>query len=344
MSWKKHWKHIPEEFYDMQGYKKDFPVITAAKAIGILLVIIGHCSFTTDSPQWYQDTHTVIYLFHMPLFMSLSGFLFYNSFSHTGSLDIKKFLRKKFLRLIVPYLFISFTIAGVIALTGQFIPVRRTVDLKYLCEIFCMNVGGSAVFLWFLYALFIQFLLMAFSIVLCKKYHLYATALLAVALFFLQDKMPGIFYLNSVAANFIYFWAGTAIAAVRPQTNAFPLPAAILFLLVPLFSRNGLGYIAALTGIAATLLLSWIICRKKKTPSSIEILGKESPYIYLLHMGAIYPIRILLEYSGWINSTAGYLTGLVFALFFGTVLPVGIHKYIIRKSPVLQFLMGDIKK
>jgi len=44
--------------------KERIPYIDAAKAIGIILVIIGHCGFLKTVPY----LHEIIYSFHMPLF------------------------------------------------------------------------------------------------------------------------------------------------------------------------------------------------------------------------------------------------------------------------------------
>ena len=53
--------------------KERIGYIDGAKAIGIWLVIMGHCSNTTTA---YPHLVSIIYLFHMPLFFIISGFLF----------------------------------------------------------------------------------------------------------------------------------------------------------------------------------------------------------------------------------------------------------------------------
>lgn len=44
-----------------------------AKAICIILVVMGHY-VPDNSPAWYVLVHDVIYTFHMPLFMFVSGY------------------------------------------------------------------------------------------------------------------------------------------------------------------------------------------------------------------------------------------------------------------------------
>lgn len=73
---------------------KHFPEITLIKGIGIFLVVLGHLKL--NSPELTK----VIFNFHMPLFFFVSGFLF-------RAEATKLFLKKKFKRILIPYLFFS---------------------------------------------------------------------------------------------------------------------------------------------------------------------------------------------------------------------------------------------
>lgn len=66
-----------------------------AKAIGIYLVVVGHCTFTNTNIEGF------IYTFHMPLFFLISGFLYKKE-----KLSITLYLKKLTNRLLVPYLLI----------------------------------------------------------------------------------------------------------------------------------------------------------------------------------------------------------------------------------------------
>lgn len=46
-----------------------------AKAICIILVVVGHY-MPDNSPMWYVMLNKVIYTFHMPLFMFVSGYVY----------------------------------------------------------------------------------------------------------------------------------------------------------------------------------------------------------------------------------------------------------------------------
>lgn len=76
--------------------KERFIWVDYAKTIGIFLVVFAH------TPLW-TPVQNYIYVFHMPLFFFLSGYLF--SFKrHNKYLP---FLRHRFRQLLVPYLFFS---------------------------------------------------------------------------------------------------------------------------------------------------------------------------------------------------------------------------------------------
>lgn len=90
---------------NMKQYKKDNTLMSMLSIWGILLVVLGHSGMAephilphvTILKSW-------IYSFHMPLFFFISGYLF--SYTNPDTLKIKagKFMKKKFDRLLIPYL------------------------------------------------------------------------------------------------------------------------------------------------------------------------------------------------------------------------------------------------
>jgi fucose 4-O-acetylase-like acetyltransferase len=72
--------------------------IDAIKALTIYLVIVGHFIAIIPSGQWGRITRDVIYSFHMPLFMILSGYFSKSSFSRS----FKEFISNKSITLLLP--------------------------------------------------------------------------------------------------------------------------------------------------------------------------------------------------------------------------------------------------
>lgn len=72
------------------------------KGVLIILVVVGHVIqglYGIDVPDvWENPLFNVIYTFHMPLFIFISGYFFYHSLKS----PLSSLIKKKFLRLIVP--------------------------------------------------------------------------------------------------------------------------------------------------------------------------------------------------------------------------------------------------
>lgn len=63
-------------------------VIDFAKAIAIVLVVIGHW-YPATSPAWWMGIRDVIYSFHMPLFMAASGYIYIYMRIYPGVMGVK---------------------------------------------------------------------------------------------------------------------------------------------------------------------------------------------------------------------------------------------------------------
>jgi len=326
---------------------RQYDYITLSKAIGIILVVVGHFTSTVYMPAYYSEIKNLIFSFHMPLFMILSGFLFQMSMSRKpGDIPLLPFIKKKFLRLMVPYFFISVAIALLNFGLGLFMPVKRVVDWRYLLEIFYTNVGGSAVFLWFMYTLFVVFLISA----LCMKLKGGITILgiLSVILYFIP--LPQIFYLSFVHSFIIYFWAGIILFLLTDKKKLRPSLAHSIFAIIILTLAYGrkdfvetenlkqfLNLICGLSGSYMVICIAHDI--QKSSNNWLMSLGKYSAYIYLLHMAGVYSVRIVYEKMGLFTPFT-YSIALALAVIAGLVLPVILTKYVINKNKSLTFLMG----
>lgn len=109
--------------------------IDVAKAIGIILVVIGHAL----TPKTY--IHRIIYQFHMPLFFMISGYLFNES-----KINKLTFL-KKVKSLYVPY--ISVNLIAIILLSFNTLNIKKIILVLLMVE--KHDIFGAT---WFLASLF----------------------------------------------------------------------------------------------------------------------------------------------------------------------------------------------
>lgn len=159
--------------------------IDSCKAIGIILVILGH---TYNIPQ---TLYNIIYSFHMPLFFVLSGFV-YNK-EKNNNLGFKKFLIKKSKQYLIPYIMFAFINLAIECLKKVFV-IQEGIDVQYVLKnlraiIFCYsNVKNmpNCSPIWFLMCLFISSILFWFILKIKSPYSAIPVICLALISYFLS--------------------------------------------------------------------------------------------------------------------------------------------------------------
>ena len=86
------------------------PFITLLQVFAIMCVFLGHATHIFSSWGWYghnadvnsicNTIHHIVYSFHMPLFIFLSGYLL--GYKKDETFDYIKYIIKRFKRLIIP--------------------------------------------------------------------------------------------------------------------------------------------------------------------------------------------------------------------------------------------------
>lgn len=131
--------------------------IEVAKGLAIALVVIGHISWEglSEGNEWYKSLHYIIYKFHMPFFMFISGFTMYYSYNNPP--DISGYLEYVLTR--IKRLAPGFIIFGVaIFLSKSFLSLFIHIDnLPHgpadFVNIFLKPMQSSARSLWYIYVL-----------------------------------------------------------------------------------------------------------------------------------------------------------------------------------------------
>lgn len=124
----------------MAALSKRIEYLDYIKAFAIFMVIVGHSIQFLSTCDELNTVYCFIYSFHMPLFMTLSGFFIAKSFDN----GIKYFLTTRSRQLLLPVL--SFSI--VVFLIHWLTPLDMTMGLDFFAYIF----GGDMWFLKYLFA------------------------------------------------------------------------------------------------------------------------------------------------------------------------------------------------
>ena len=219
------------------------------RAIAIIVVVLGH-SIILYSSDWGAYNSAVYYpfldylkkfinLFQMPLFFSLSGYLFIQQYQKKSYLHL---ISNKSIRLLVPYISVALL---------WMIPIKLIVsypgyDGKNFADIFlkgillCQDNGH----LWYLPCLFIIFLISKLLFSLRTKLISHNTKLKAksewidilfllipVAFLFLSFKMPVPLFKN-VLKYYIWFYWGGILFAYREQIKKLKTKFVMAFLIL----------------------------------------------------------------------------------------------------------------
>ncbi len=144
--------------------KKSDKLMALISIWGILLVLIGHSGFTDlEIASKLSDIHLWIYSFHMPLFFFVSGYLYSLTNKSFNKINRRKFMWKKFKRLLIPY-FVLGTIIFVIKLVfSSLSSVTREFSIKGFIYMFLVPQSADSTlgFLWYVETLFVIFLIVS---------------------------------------------------------------------------------------------------------------------------------------------------------------------------------------
>ena len=177
-----------------KGKKKVLSDVKVATGFAILLVVIGHLASRGESGiDQYVNLKTVIYKFHMPLFLFLSGYISgYNYEKIEGLRDYQDFIKKKFLRIMPAYFLLS-----IIFLTGKYFVGQQKEFSEGIYSILIYPAKGNSGFLWYIYVLFLYYLILPI-IMAAVQNKFYLFFLISLIVSFLP--LPEIMSLN------LFFW------------------------------------------------------------------------------------------------------------------------------------------
>ena len=296
------------------------------RALAIVLVVFGHSIIlyqkgwglyeTERSSELLNLIKSWINMIQMPLFFSLSGYLFYFSIKKANLLNM---IQKKIRRILIPFFIIA---------VGWLIPIRKLVGWsnykgKNLPDILLYDIigGRDCGHLWFLPCLFLIFIISYLIISVLKKVIknenivnvlFGAVSYMAAYFFYLIPEFYGSDVIRSVAINLIWFCAGYLLCAYAKVYKNMKKWQLILLLiasvLVSIGVLTGNFIYSKIPGLVLLITLyAWI---PQTTNGFVEFLSKNSLGIYLFHSPLVY-----LTYSHIPNANPALVIGINFIIF-----------------------------
>ena len=309
----------------------------------ILLVVIGHATRMFSPMGVFSERipvdpilsliTKVIYSFHMPLFVMISGYVY--GICVQKSKDYMSFypvVRKKILRLLVPYLFwgISFVAPIMIALS-----ITKLSYLEFVRSGILLSLDSRQ--LWYLAALFLIFLLVHGGRLVLGYLKVYNKIPLAVkclvfiivAFLLRYLPLPACFQISNAIYYLPYFIGGYFIK--RADLNS--VLDRILLLVGVIIICYSLGLIGSISIVVFCSLLCLLKIERLPFFNVVKTFGMG---IYILHPMMLYVIYYY--YPSMTNSyyTILYTIGSVLIVMWVSIL---VCKLIKRFK--LSFLLGE---
>lgn len=334
--------------------KVRYETIDVARGLAIILVVWGHY-YTHDMPSAYGYINKIIYMFHIPLFMFVSGFLAVAT--RKANVGIGDFIAKKFRRLMIPYFSVSMVLLLIKLMSNSYLSVDNPVTPIDFVKILYSPASGY--FLWFSWALWWMMCLVA--IVKSRQCRLVLfVASLATSLFY--GYFPDIFCVRQTLFFMPYFAAGAVsydllksashiISSLLLKISSILIFGVLAWLHFYL-QEPALGFILhieriilAFCGIAMSLSISNLYLKfVKGIPLKWMFAISAASYtIYLFHTtfeGFAKGILSALHFTEGSYSDLRWAAAVIIVVTCGTLFPYLLDKYVLKRFKVTKLLFG----
>ena len=239
--------------------KKSNKLMALMSFWGILLVILGHSGF--EEPIVAENLRaldTWIYSFHMPLFFFISGYLYSMTNENFCNIQSEKFLKKKFIRLYIPYIILGIIVFGIkYGLSGLMGASREYSLGNFLLMFIAPRWQNSTMgYLWFIVTLFYVFVIITaigrMRIDLRQAKFAVIVILLMWAFRYYLPKQEWIKLFNFCALMWYIPFFVIGIQYQIHEQKASPI-------IAPSWTRTGILFIVTLIG-------TWLLMKSADTP------------------------------------------------------------------------------
>ena len=326
------------------------PFVDMTKGMAVILVVLGH--YRPDSaPEWYHLFVDFIYTFHMPVFMALAGFLFYQGFNKNKSYP--RFVYSKFQRLMIPYFSVSFLVITIKLIAQCFVRIDNPISgMAYLKSFYYPEAGF---FLWFMYTLFVLFLFVPLCLKYLPKYGLEILGILALFLFLVNgESIPNIFCFRQIKNMLIFFITGCYLSKYSSKLPDSLFVGLFLFFLsmICFYINQSINQsivceklLLLFLGISGCIWLPQLaktIARcNPRAAGFFSYIGLMSSSIYLFHTTTMSPFKYFWWSFIGVSTNFYFIGSVLLVSTAGVVFPVFIKILINKNKIVSRCLLGE---
>ena len=318
------------------------------KAFACFLVVLGHLlqslqkSNIDNYAQITEFINWFIYLFHMPLFMCMSGFLYCKSKKEFTWKNYKKFEKKKIINLLVPYItFYLLFIAINVMFSGS---VNNKKGIDDVLNIFNNPMSPY----WFLYALLSIFLIIPITEKIFKNNEKKTFAFLVILKILTIFCDTKIYIIDSFMENAIYFYFGVFINSEKSNNRKNIINRVLLIAMYITCSIVYYNYINEMNKIAKAIIniifalfgtyISVINFKNIEKNIILDTFKKYTFEIYLTHTIFAAGVRIIFLKLGITNYVLHFILGMFASIYIPVMMSI-----ISKKIKYTEFFFYPLK-
>lgn len=291
-----------------------------------------------------------IYSFHMPLFVVISGAIYYHVRQQLGKYkDSNKFVLNKAKRLMIPYI-----IFGILYVAPIMVGFNFTEDnfIKYALKGIILSTNSRH--LWYVFMLFNAFIIFYYVEKYINKLPKWFSILGFVGLYIISVKLPTLLQIQSTCTYLIYFYLGYLFQENKDKIknilkfNSLTLISSLVLNLITLYlslTLNTKGFIINTISLCSAIfgmvtiysIVNMLLNTNISNNQLYQEIKKNSFGIYLFHPMIIY---VLFYYLGDKNVNPFLLVVMVFII---TMILSDLFTRIIRTIN-LGIVIGESKK
>lgn len=296
----------------------------------MLLVVLGHNVLTIPNDPNFPITSAIIglvYSFHMPLFMFISGYLYYFTKLRKDKPYVET-IKEKLVRLGIPFMvFTVVTLFAKIALSSMMLHPAE-LSLGYFVDTFVLYKINPLVEMWFVITLFVLMLLYPiYKWSLANKQRMFLVFAVSLLVYYFAPRTITLFQLNNVADMFFFFYCGILFSKFElPKMfdNWYSLIITFTLFVVLIHFHLDLFFIKVM-GILFSLSLC--VCCSRFFPNLFSSFRNYTYQIFLL--GVFFQVAVRWFYTK-LNMEVIYLPCYILGLLIALYIPVAISYIVIK--------------